>query len=415
MRRLKTKYLVPALLVLAVLYTPIAGAGQLPSHRDPDLRQKASETMLKAVEWLRKRQDEDGRFDSRYSKEYGGGPTAVALLTLLKSGISRDDEVVRKGFAFLRKQPVEKVYSAGFTLMALEARWSKQNPVERMLGESKDVTKDPPRIPDADLEWIKELVRQLISWNVRTQTRGAADWYDTYTWGYPQYWGDHNNTHHALLAFRSAIRCGVLVPKEVWERNIERFLSIQEMEGPEVRRVRMVEDRKTGFVGFKESKRAVDHARGWFYSIFRTEYGRKNEHVVTGSMTCVGISSLMLALEGLRASRRKIDVLTRRRVERSINDGLAWLSSNFSWDSNPGTGDEWTYCYLAALERAGTLCGVRNVGKHDWYRKGAEWLIEGQRASGSWISRSKDPLVSTCMAVLFLTRATLPSPVKIKR
>ena len=61
------------------------------------------------------------------------------------------------------------------------------------------------------------------------------------------------------------------------------------------------------------------------------------------------------------------------------------------------------------------LANARNIGKHDWYRAGAEYLIGAQAGGGSWIGQGSGTLPCTCFALLFLTKATIPGRVKITR
>jgi hypothetical protein len=93
-------------------------------------------------------------------------------------------------------------------------------------------------------------------------------------------------------------------------------------------------------------------------------------------------------------------------AEQSIWDGIAWLGRNFSVTRNPNFGG-WHYYYLYALERAGVLAGVDWMGEHDWYGEGADYLVGRQESNGCW--REAGPrIVSTCFALLFLKRGTVP-------
>jgi hypothetical protein len=53
------------------------------------------------------------------------------------------------------------------------------------------------------------------------------------------------------------------------------------------------------------------------------------------------------------------------------------------------------------------LAGVDWMGEHDWYGRGAEYLLANQEKSGSW-SESGPRIVTTCFALLFLKRGTKP-------
>jgi hypothetical protein len=57
------------------------------------------------------------------------------------------------------------------------------------------------------------------------------------------------------------------------------------------------------------------------------------------------------------------------------------------------------------------------MGKHDWWKEGAEYLLGAQTADGSWPGSEQggrqggdvtSPLVNTCFAILFLKKATMP-------
>ena len=81
---------------------------------------------------------------------------------------------------------------------------------------------------------------------------------------------------------------------------------------------------------------------------------------------------------------------------------MAWLQANFSVTTNPGhpNGSHHLY-YLYGLERMGMLADRRFIGSHDWYKQGADLLLEKQTAAGAWGNH-----VPTSFAILFLKRAT---------
>ncbi|MGH7162316.1 MAG: hypothetical protein ACREID_02440, partial [Planctomycetota bacterium] len=85
---------------------------------------------------------------------------------------------------------------------------------------------------------------------------------------------------------------------------------------------------------------------------------------------------------------------------------------------NPGQRGNWPFYWLYGLERAGRLCGVEAIGRHDWYVEGAERLLADQRGDGSWpkTQRMRPPgdqnvrwwsdQVDTAFAILFLALST---------
>jgi hypothetical protein len=330
---------------------------------------------------------------------------------------------VEKGFTQLRSIPLQKTYTVAFTIMALEARWTSQEVEKRIQGTTKAVAGPRPKIPQKDLDWMRELVQFLLqnvtySSNVvdgaTGQPLGAKD-----TWRYPgpADCGDRSNTQYAILGLRSAKKCGIDSPPDLWALLFEHFLEDQEKEGPKVMRVKMLEDKEHGYVSYKTLTDVPDTARGWAYSTAAPPKADSPgaEDATTGSMTTIGVSSLIIAAECLQGNPKLANKTAA--LQKGVNDGLAWIAHHFTVETNPGhPGKQWLYYYLYGLERAGVLAGVRNFGTHDWYREGAEWLMKNQGADGSWsVEATEGPLAASCFALLFLTKATTPGLVKVTR
>jgi hypothetical protein len=371
-------------------------------------------------------QADDGSFQDELETEWPGGPTALGLLALLKSGYPRSESAIEKGFAYLKKCPMNKTYIVGITLMALEARWTPQNVKERIKG----ITVARPgrvQVSPKDLEWMKTLAEFLMNnmcygkyTTTGTRTSGEKD-----VWSYPRdKSGDHSNTQYAILGLRSAQRCGVKIDRasweKVWTKVVNHFLDVQEKKGPKVKRWKMIEDSKHGYVSYKPLTSAIDTARGWTYSACVDPKGSSKRHgyATSGSMTTVGIASLLIGMEGLyRIRSPKLNGAKKAEIHRAARDGLAWLAHHFTVQTNPGHPEgDWLYYYLYGMERAAVLAGTRNIGKHDWYREGAEFLMQHQDPDGRWTYKgSCGNLAPTCFAVLFLTKATVPGHTKITR
>jgi hypothetical protein len=400
--------------------------------RDPEFILRVNTAIGKGLEWLTAQQAEDGSFktdyDTRADGQLGpwpGGTTALALLALLKSGIAPNDEAVEKGFAFLRTQPIQKTYSAGLTLMALEARWRHEKVEDRIQGHTRAAQGPQAKIPPKDLDWMKELAVFLLE-NVqqsKQETVNGVNPHPKDCWSYPpNSGGDHSNTQYAILGLRAAQNCGVQIPRDVWEdiwvRMLDHFVDRQERDGPKVLRVKMLEDKEHGYVSYKTVTQVPDTARGWTYfaaNVAKT--GGEGLNAVTGSMTSVGVASVVIALDCLTSlGSGKLNSTRKAEAIKAANDGLAWLTHNFSVQTNPGHPQgSWQYYYLYGLERAGVLAGTRNLGQHDWYREGAEWLIESQGGNGAWSRKVSNVLIDSCFALLFLTKATMPGKVQITR
>ena len=128
----------------------------------------------------------------------------------------------------------------------------------------------------------------------------------------------------------------------------------------------------------------------------------------TGSMTCVGVASLAIAVSELRG--RALNAGLRKKAETAMRDGLAWIDLNWAVDCNPNhPGKLWHYYYLYGVERAAVMTNRRNIGKRDWYREGAVFLLSRQSGDGHWDDiRCSGPLNNSAFALLFLTKATVP-------
>ncbi|HUY33061.1 MAG TPA: hypothetical protein VMV69_09790 [Pirellulales bacterium] len=89
--------------------------------------------------------------------------------------------------------------------------------------------------------------------------------------------------------------------------------------------------------------------------------------------------------------------------------GLSWMGRHFSVHANAGLGGQgWLLYYLDSVERVGRLTKEPLIGEHDWYREGAELLLDTQdKLSGSWKGQGHvedDPHVGTSFARLFLAK-----------
>lgn len=348
-------------------------------------RQRVADAILRGANWLLARQQEDGSWRSVFGG-YPMGPTALATLALLKSGLPAGHPRIERAFAYLRRQELRKTYEVAVLLLALDAKYDPAS--DPFAGEEVDrygnrVVAEPcaDRISKEDLAWMKQGVDFLVA----KQTGGF--------WRYPEGGFDLSNTQYALLGLKAADRCGLKVPADVWRDALEFLLRHQERDGDPVE-VRANEVRGAYRIEWTEKARA----RG-----FRYVEGPRSP--VTGSMTTAGAACLLICQSMLWSSRR-FTPEERQRTREGVRDALAWLQANFTVAMNPGTagpGESWHYYYLYGLERMGILGHLRHVGRHDWYAEGAELLLGEQFDDGSW---QHGEVVETAFALLFLKRSS---------
>jgi len=123
---------------------------------------------------------------------------------------------------------------------------------------------------------------------------------------------------------------------------------------------------------------------GWSYKGIEGE-------VSYGSMTCAGLTSLLVAREHLPEHMHDD-------ADKAIADGMEWLNYQYQPDRNPIKGGWYTY-YLAAVQHVGLLTGTATFNNMDWYDAAAEHLVKTQNADGSWGNTFE-----TAFALAFLTR-----------
>jgi len=378
--------------------------------RDPELLRRVNAAIVKGADWLRKQQKDDGSWAPALAAaepplDLPSGKTALALLALRKCGDPADFECIGKGFDWLRRQPLKKVKEAALRLLALEARFDPGAP------RHVPVPKRRILVPAPEKDWMRECVEFLIENRVASgKIRGedaSASPPGLDVWNGPPGKGDHENTMFALLGLKAASRCGLEVPEEIWTRTLRHFLEVQEMEGPEVDRMVLIEDKETGRPWFKPRGEHPDRARGWCRCA--AEIAKREDPnavaVANGSMTCAGLSCVAMALEELGPMCRP-DL--KSSGERATWDGLAWLAHNWRIDAGPRQPDGWDpIFYLFCLAKAGERTWTRAFGRHDWYREGAEWLLARQGKDGSWDDpMTPGPVSNTCFALLFLAPQT---------
>lgn len=300
----------------------------------------------RGITYLRKTQSDQGGWE-----EYGGqscGLSALCTLALLNAGVAKDDPDIVDAMRYLRSFEPQQTYSVAL-----------QTLVYCQLGAAGDLWR----------------IRRNVEWLVRNQKRAGTSPNRIGSWDYGKGRGsgDPSNAQFALLALGAAQDRGIDVDPVVFQAALDYWM-----------------------------RRQLDG--GWSYGS-----GRRT----SGSMTCAGIASIIIARGRLgdgsdRQAGNQIRCCGGKLQEKDpVEEGLAWLGRNFTLQVNPG-GDTFTfYYYLYALERVGRLSGRRFIGQHDWYREGAERLLDLQDDfmgfwSGDGPLENRD--VATSFALLFLSK-----------
>ncbi|MDX1965286.1 MAG: DUF4159 domain-containing protein [Pirellulales bacterium] len=356
---------------MALLVWMIGGTALPPLHAQQEVAKgpvdavQIRTAMDKGVEFLRRSQNNDGTWDGH--PEQPGGVTALCTLAMLNCGVPASDLQVAKALAHLRTKTPEKVYASALIIMAFAAADPKQ---------------DAATIKKHAL-WLQE--NQAKNEN----TRGA--------WAYDRPTGrpDNSNSQFALLGLYEATRAdvGVNISPATWKNSLDYWKKSQNEDG------------------------------SWGYIFDKLVHGRTVPG--TGSMTCAGIASLLIAQSMVEQGDAKIQgdniiCCGNQELDEGVESGLRWMGRHFTVRFNPanfsGAGVGWNMYYLYGIERIGRLSGRRffygNQGQaHDWYREGAEHLVRTQNVGGSWSGGNDNegnPPVSTSLALLYLSKGRRP-------
>jgi len=373
----------------------------LGTHREP-----IHEAIRRGAEWLRKEQQRNGTWvDSggSFARDFPTGTTALALMAMLHSGVRADDPSVRSALAWCLKADFRKVYEVAATIMAIETKYLPLEQYEEVV----EMTEDRARkvIADNMSPQDRAFLEKAVAWLLSKQMKNG-------TWGYPEQTEqnyDNSNTQYALLALKSAARCGVKIAPSVWRRIVDHWLDSQKSApGGEVELRLTWANAADAEVDVREGEKSAPGAWGYFVKP-RTDFADQVPDQGYGSMVCAGLTSLIIAESELFRTKDLNEDL-RRRISRAQKAGLAWLQSRYSVRGCPPSAGFWSVFhlyYLYSLERVGVLYGIKRIDGHDWYLEGALLLIRDQRADGGWFSYDEIPVVDTAFALLFLKKATL--------
>ncbi len=416
---LAVRLLTGSALLCAVVLSAGAQDAEPPKQAErPELEAQIDKAITRGVEWLKKQQRTDGSFgDTTGNQGYGGqagtvyhnrpGNCALALLALLKSDVPPEDACIKDGFKFLygymqQRGNTRTNYCRGLTLMAIESLY-EATVAAKMRKDGKQVTeragdfKEPKyTLSGSDAGFASSLVRDLVG----EQTKGGGWRYGN---PFPSVGSDEDisATQIVLLALKSATRMKLSVPSSTFERALKFVFDSQEKDGPKIDRPidgsYRAGDRST------YQSNGEDRARGWAYEL---KSDQKAETVPTGSMTCAGVTELLILKSVLKSA---ISEQLNKRVEQAIYDGFAWINHNWTVKENPKSIRS-HYYYLYGIERIATLARYERIGKHMWFKEGAEYLVGAQKEPGNWDDRDVTPtdLYATCFALLFLRRGTVP-------
>ena len=320
-------------------------------------REEVERAIREGVRYLKSVQRADGSW-SDVENEAKTGTTSLITLALLTAGEKVDSPTIHRALEYLR----------GYKPNDLKSTYAIA--LQTMVFAAAQPERDQLRIANN------------VSWLERAQIKKGdpVNWPGSWTYSDSKRTrpGDNSNTQYALLGLHAASEVGVPVKPAVWELARTYWERSQKQTG------------------------------GWAYTPDSTNQ--------TASMTCAGISSLIIT--GLRRFQGQeflqgetIQNCGKGGINPRLQAGINWLADHFQVSQNFGNGQQWKFYYLYGLERAGRLTGLRFFGRNDWYRVGAEELVHEQnKLGGYWEGalNEADKVLATSFALLFLAKGRSP-------
>jgi hypothetical protein len=317
--------------------------------------EQVERAIREGVRFLKSQQQPDGSW-TEAEAQVKTGTTSLVTLALLTAGERTDSPTVQKSLEYLRgftPQQLRNTYAIGLQTMVFGAAEPERDRL-RLL---------------ANVDWLE---------HAQLKPADRTPWPGTWTYSENKAQaGDHSNTQYALLGLNAASEAGIVVKPEVWALSRAHFERYQLRDG------------------------------GWGYT--------PRHQPSTGSMSCAGISSLIIAgsrrYEGQEFLQGEvIRDCGKGAFNGPLQRGVDWLAGHFQVGQNIGHGQIWKYYYLYGMERAGRLAGIRFFGQNDWYRLGAEEIVHDQNPlSGFWRGANQEnELVATSFALLFLAKGRAP-------
>jgi hypothetical protein len=326
---------------------------------DDDLVQKVRKAIDEGVSFLRSQQRKtDGSWEVGTGGMSGsGGWTALALLALLNSGVKPEDEAVQRGLEYLRKVKSDRTYVVGLQTMVfcLARQPRDKEAIQR------------------NVKWLLE-ARMPDGWSYTKLGSGSGT-------------ADNSNTQYALLGLHEAIQYGVKVDARTLQAIQALYIRSQA---------------RTGGWGYRPTSPPT---------------------ATTMTMTTAGLCNLIITgLDLARATGTlRADGSTENCGEYKDNEpitrALAWVGDRYparlTEENIVERFGSPFYC-LYGVERAGRLSGQRFFGGHDWYEVGCRYLVNQQKADGSWSgivgvgTFDHWPVIATSFSLLFLSKGRTP-------
>ncbi len=334
------------------------------------------------------------KYESGFDSTAWNSTLELVMLTLTHSGITEENAVYKKGLKALETCKLEYTYRVAALAMALaridrwkyrariahcaqwlvdtqlqEGEWGYPRTLKTPMEIPKPVTVTPP------IEGSTEVIKPGDRYGapmVKIKKKRSKHISIKCV-------GDISNTQFAILGLKACLDARIEIPRKTWKAALRYIRSYQNKDG------------------------------GWGYA-----FGGQRDNASYASMTCAGVCSVAICRYGTGAPKPENHA--------AIKKGVKWLTKHFKVDENYNITNShvadptrWRYYYLYSIERVGLTIGIDKLGDKAWYPLGARYLLDNQKADGSWWTgvpgeqwRQAGDIhtADTCFAILFLTRST---------
>ena len=324
-------------------------------------REEVENAIKHGVHYLKDQQRAGDGSWSDVDKDAHTGTTSLVTLALLTAGEPANSPTITRALDYLRRftpEQLRSTYAVALQTMVFAAATPERDQLK---------------------------IAANVAWLERAQIKAGdkVAWPGSWTYSdFKERPGDNSNTQYALLGLNSAVEVGVPVKPEVWTLS------------------------------------RVTTGNGYRHNDGSWGYTPDSNAPPTASMTCAGISSLIIT--GLKRFQGQ-EFLNGNQVQNCglggenvhIRKATDWLAKNFRVGENYGNGQQWKYYYLYGMERmpadstaSGSSASMTGTAK------GPKSLIHNQdRLDGFWQGAlfESSELVSTSFCPPFsLAKGRMP-------
>ncbi|MCF6228114.1 MAG: hypothetical protein L3J82_05530 [Planctomycetes bacterium] len=398
-------------------------AKQAPPHGE-DLQADINYAIKTGVEYLASIQNEDGTWPGQYNSYPGN--TAISLLAMLHGDWKRDSLQIKSGLKAIEKQTTKdyiQTYDAALILMLFQKYYETEQRKAGVLSASnkKEFNKARTKVFKKLEPDHRKLIERLVNLLKSATTSGGGYGYYRLKGSEKGPFGaghsDNSCSQYVMLGFKSASLLGCDVGHGIFALEAARLIS---QYAPQTQFERVEYEQPEDGTGKTDTraKKAKILPGGWGYKTVKSTRA-------SIQMTAAGLSSLAICRDELEL-RGKLNKSLRFNIGLHMRGAVAFIGHSFhkpiDFETHSiltaGVRDGWgEYYNLYSVERGCVMAGEKILdGDVDWYKIGAQALINAQKWDGGWgrVSKvktakpQKPHTINTCMAILFLKKASLP-------